>query len=221
MNHPEIKRTRIALWVLPWALAFLGFGCAGGGASHHLASDYQSRTPRSVAVLPVLNETVNVKAPDLFRPIIQNQLSQKGYEIPAISTVDGKLLGKEIREAGQINSLTPQEMGALLGTDALLYSTVTEFNTTYLVAYASMTVGARFWMVDAKSGEKLWESDHQVKESKLGLDSRSMQDALSFAAVQSYKPYAETVVGTSLATLPNGPLATAPASGGCLMPGSK
>ncbi|MCX5908890.1 MAG: DUF799 family lipoprotein [Deltaproteobacteria bacterium] len=215
-----MKRKKNPLRILVLALAFLVFGCAGG-AHHSLVPDYQSKTPRTIAVLPVLNETVNLKAPEVFRPIIQNRLSQKGYEIPAISTVDGKLLEKEIREAGQINTLTPQEMGALLGTDALLYATVTEFNTTYLVAYSSMTVGARFWLVDSKTGEKIWESDHQVKESKLGLDSKSMQDALSFAAVQSYKPYAEQVVDTSLATLPNGPLAVAPASGGCLLPAAK
>ena len=47
----------------------------------------------------------------------------------------------DIREAGQVNSMTSQELGKLLGVDALLYACVTEFSTTYIVAYASMTVG--------------------------------------------------------------------------------
>ena len=84
-----------------------------------------------------------------------------------MAVIDEKLLEKEIREAGQINTLTPQELGKLLGVDAVLYTTVTEFSTTYLLAYASMTVGARFELRDAKTGEKLWESDHQVKRAKL------------------------------------------------------
>jgi hypothetical protein len=60
----------------------------------------------------------------------------KGYETPAISHVDNTLQEKEIREAGQVNSLTSQEIRKFLGVDALLYTTVTEFNTAYLVAYS-------------------------------------------------------------------------------------
>lgn len=201
-----------------WALvAFIG-ACAGG-PHHSLVPDYQSRTPRSIAVLPVLNETVSMKAPEIFRPILLNRLSMKGYETPALAYIDGRLREKEIREAGQIHTLTAQELGQLLKVDALLYTTVTEFSTTYLVAYASMTVGAKFELRDTKTGEKLWETDHQVKESKLGADQKTMTDTLQFATAQSYAPYCQKVVDGSFHTLPNGPRASAPRQGGCLMPG--
>ena len=209
---------RIFLFGIFSGLVILSIGCAGG-PQHSLVPDYKSRTPRSVAVLPVLNESVSLKTPEVFRPILFNKVSRKGYETPALSFVDGKLLEKEIREAGQINTLTPEELGKLLRVDALLYTTVTEFNTTYLLAYASMTVGARFELKDARTGEKLWESEHRVKESKVGLDSKSVGDTLQFAAGQSYAPYCERVINASFATIPNGPRAPAPTSGGCLMPG--
>ena len=193
-------------------------GCAGG-TPHNVAPDYKDRAPRSVAVLPVLNETVSLKAPEVFRPLLLNKLSLKGYETPSLSVIDGRLREKNIREAGQVNSLTPQELGKLLGVDALLYAYVTEFSTTYVVAYASMTVGARFELKDTKTGEKLWDSEHQVKESKFGLDSKAAGDALQFAAGQSYAPYAQKVIDVSFTTLPDGPLAKAPAQAGCLVPG--
>ncbi len=207
------------VWVF-CILALGGTGCIGGPAPN-VSPDFKANPPRSIAVLPVLNETVNLKAPEVLRPVIFKRLSQKGYEVPAAETIDQKLLEKEIREAGQINSVTPQELGKILGADALLYSTVTECSTTYLVVYASMTVGARFWLVDAKTGDKIWESDHEVKEKKLGLDSRSIQDTISFAALQAYQPYMEQVVDTCLATLPNGPLYSGTPAGGCLMPATK
>ena len=193
-------------------------GCAGGGPQR-VSPDYKDRAPRSIAVLPVLNETVSLKAPEVFRPILLNKLAQKGYEIPPLSAIDGRLKERDIHEAGQVNSLTPQELGKILGVDALLYAWVTEFSTTYIVAYASMTVGARFELKDAKTGEKLWEAEKQVKESKLGLDSRGVSDALQFAAGQSYVPYAQKVVDQSFTTLPDGPLAKAPPQAGCLLPG--
>jgi len=210
-----IERFRWFFLVSP-AIFFLA--CAGG-APHSVVPDYKDRTPRSVAVLPVLNETVSLKAPEVFRPILLNKLSMKGYETPPLAFIDGRLREKGIREAGQVNSLTPQEVGKLLGVDALLYAYVTEFSTTYLLAYASMTVGARFELKDAKTGEKLWDSDHQVKESKMGMDQKSMGDTLQFATGQSYAPYCQKVVEESFKTLPNGPRAAAPAQAGCLMPG--
>jgi hypothetical protein len=213
-----MKRTRIIRWPFLVSTVVFFFGCAGG-AQHSVAPDYKDRAPRSIAVLPILNETVSLKAPEMFRPILLNKLSMKGYETPALAFIDGRLRDKDIREAGQVNSLTPQELGTLLGVDALLYAYVTEFSTTYLLAYASMTVGARFELKDTKTGEKLWESDHQVKESKLGLDQKSLGDTVQFAAAQSYAPYAQKVVDVSFQTLPNGPRAASPPQAGCLMPG--
>jgi hypothetical protein len=209
------KMTLRSLLLMGMALCL---GCAAG-APNTVTPDYKDRAPRSVAVLPVLNETVSLKAPQIFRPLLLNKLSMKGYETPSLSAIDGRLGEKDIREAGQVNSMTPQELGKLLGVDALLYAYVTEFNTTYLVAYASMTVGARFELKDTKTGEKLWDSEHQVKESKFGLDSKAVSDAAQFAAGQSYAPYAQKVIDVSFNTLPNGPLAKAPAQAGCLVPG--
>ena len=208
-------------WMLGLLLGVaVSLAACAGGPRYSVHPDYKSAALRSVAVLPVLNETVSLKAPEVFRPILQNKVSLKGYESPPMAFVDEKLLEKEIREAGQINTLTPQELGKLLGVDAVLYTTVTEFNTTYLLAYASMTVGARFELMNTKTGERLWDSDHQVKESKIATDTKSMQEAAKFAALQSYTPYVQQVVNVSLGTLPDGPrAAAAPAQAGCLTPG--
>lgn len=194
-------------------------GCA---APHHLlVEDYKNRNLRSIAVLPVQNETPHLQAPDIFRPIVHQKIKQKGYESPALSFIDNKLVEKDIREAGQIHSLTPQDLGKLLGVDALLYTTVTEFSTTYLVAYASITVGAKFELKDARTGELLWQADHRVKDIKAGLDQKGLQESLKFAVQKSYAPYSQKVTDTCLTTLPNGPLASAPATKSCLTPGGR
>jgi hypothetical protein len=212
-----MKTFKIAYRFFFWGVMILIAGCAAG-AHHSLVPGYKAKPLRSIAVLPVLNETVNLKAPDVFRSLVHQKIAMKGYEIPAISHLDNRLQEKGIYEAGQVNSLTPQELGKFLGVDALLYTTVTDFNTTYLVAYSSITVGARFELKDAKTGERLWESDHQVKERKLGLDQKSIGDTLQFALLQAYTPYCQQVINACLATLPNGPLYTSPPQAGCLIP---
>lgn len=192
-------------------------GCAA--PQHLLVEDYKSRNLRSIAVLPAQNETPHLQAPDIFRPIVHQKIKQKGYDSLAISFIDSKLGEKDIREGGQIHALTPQDLGKLLGVDALLYTTVTEFSTTYLVAYASITVGAKFELKDARSGELLWQADHRVKDIKAAVDQKGLQESLKFAIQRSYAPYSQKVTDTCFATLPNGPLASAPATKSCLTPG--
>lgn len=194
-------------------------GCAT--PQHLLVEDYKSRNLRSIAVLPVQNETPNLHAPDVFRPIVHQKIKEKGYESPPFSFIDSKLAEKDIREAGQIHSLTPQDLGKLLGVDGLLYTTVTEFSTTYLVAYASISVGAKFELKDARTGELLWQADHRTKDIKVGVDQKGLAESLKFAVQKSYAPYCQKVTDTCLTTLPNGPLASAPATKSCLTPGGR
>jgi hypothetical protein len=216
-----MKKFRIIDFLLLGGMILLIAGCAGK-PHYSLVPDYNAKPPRSIAVLPALNETVNLKAPEEFRPLVHSKITSKGYETPDPANIDKRLQEKGIHEGGQINSLTPQELGKLLGVDALLYTTVTEFSTSYLVAYASMTVGARFELKDAKTGERLWESEHRVKESKVGLDQKTMEESLKFAALQTYASYNKKVTDACFATLPDGPLSTSrPPKGGCLFPAAR
>ena len=198
-------------------LIFISSGCVPG-IPHTLVPDYQSKTPTSVAVVPVQNETVDMDAPQLFRPKLFNIIPYKGYLSPPIAEIDSKLAEKDIRDAGQLNSMTPQEIGKLLNVDAVLYSTVTEWSTTYLVVYTSVKVGAKFQLIDTKTGEQLWESEHTVAERKFGLDRDELIKNVAFAALKKYDPYAQTVINTAFSTLPNGPKYVPPAKGSCLTP---
>lgn len=98
---------------------FLFNGCLPK-TPHTLVPDYQSRTPVSIAVLPVQNETVDMDAPKAFRPKIFNAIIDKGYVSPPITEIDQILAQKDIKEAGQLGALTPQEIGTCLNVDALL-----------------------------------------------------------------------------------------------------
>ncbi len=217
-----MKKLEIPSRFLLWGLILLLAGCATK-PHYSLVQDYMGKPPRSIAVLPPQNETVALKAPEEFRSLVHSKILAKGYETPDLAAIDKKLQGKGIHEGGQIHSLTPQELGKLLGVDAVLYTTVTEFSTAYLLAYASIKVGARFELKDAKTGDKLWESDHRVTESKVGLDRKAMEESAKFAALQAYTPYIEKVTNACFATLPDGPLSAPPPppKKSCLFPGGR
>ncbi len=187
---------------------------------HSNVPDYQDKMPMSIAVLPVQNETTDMDAGGVFRPRLYSIILSKGYATPAVAGIDSLLAQKGIREAGQLGSMTPLEIGELLNVDALLYATVTEWSTTYLVVYSSVKVGARFQLIDARTGGQIWESEHEVAEKKFVLESDDMVDMvdnLSFAALQEYEPYVIRVINMTFSTLPNGPrYVPSQGGGGCL-----
>ena len=210
-----MKYTGCMLYLL--VVVFLLSGCLPK-TPHTLVPDYQSRTPLSIAVLPVQNETVDLDAPKAFRPKILNAIQNKGYLSPPTTGIDHTLAQKDIKEAGQLGALTPQEIGTCLNVDALLYSTVTTWNTKYLVVYSSINVGARFQLIDAKTGQQLWESKREVSEKRFGADEEQMKGNLAFALLKRYEPYIDKVINSTLSTLPNGPNYVQDKKGSCLGP---
>jgi len=178
--------------------------------SHNIVTDYKERMPTSIAVLPIQNETVDMDAPKIFRHRLVSTVFHKGYVSPPEAEIDSKLLERDIREAGQLGSMTPQEIGKHLNIDALLYTTVTQCSTVYLVSYASLKVGARFKLIDVKTGEQLWGSEHEVVERKLCLDEDSIEECLTFAILQEYDPYVKILIGSAFSILPNGPKYVSP-----------
>lgn len=214
-SAPASSRPR--LLVATALLGLLAAGCARGDAEladsgmgkRFLSPEWAERAPRTVAVLPVMNQTLDLDAPEVFRPYLHQVLAAKGYSGPSKEEVDELLLTRDIREAGQVKSLTPEELGKLLGADAVLYSEVLDWSTTYLGVYASIAVSARFELVDAATATRLWVDEDEQVERKIAnvLDKRrAAQEAAelaAYAALRAYEPFAQRVVMNSFASLPD------------------
>jgi hypothetical protein len=129
-----------------------------------VAPDFNSLRPTRVAVLPVRNETADPDAPIVFRILARAELADKGYALVDFSQVDAALREKGIEEAGQIESLTPQEIGECVGADGLLYVTVLGYGRQVGV---HLKVEGTFTLVEAKTGQKLWFSELGVSDDIL------------------------------------------------------
>jgi hypothetical protein len=126
-----------------------------------VAQDFKSLRPTRIAVLPVKNETADMDAPIVFRILAQAELADKGYALVDFSHIDQALREKGIEEAGQIDSLTPQEIGELVGADGLLYTTVSSYGRQ---AAVHLKLDGNFTLVDSKTGQKLWFSEMSVSD---------------------------------------------------------
>jgi hypothetical protein len=197
--------------------------CACAGRQVELDTvhpDYSQLAPGSVAVLPMDNMSADLDATPLVRPIVNQRLDFKGYHVISMDMIDEILKEQGVLISHDVYGFSPQELGEMLGSDAVVYGTVTEFTTKYAVLYASVSVGVKLEMKDCHTGELLWQSEHYAAKDTTAetililLSERDIEKALgkvaayntAFAVLKSYRPYAEQAVKKCMAGLPAGHL---------------
>jgi len=184
-----------------------------------IAPEFDPYTPKVIAVLPLSNQSLKYNAPIKCREIFYEELAEKGYYLLPLEMIDSALKELGVDSGNKIDLYTPQKYGEVLGADTLIYGNVREFNTKYLVAYASVTVSLEFKMVEASTGKVLWKAGDKVYDTNLqhlegteaALASKegekagaiALAETLAYAVFKKYEPYIEKVVDKILESLPN------------------
>lgn len=136
------------------ALAFLS-GCAGRSV---YLSEHYTRAGR-VAVLPMANETNDLDGPTYVRALLRDGLLARGFQIVEPGDVDRILKENGFTDGGQLDAAKPVDMGQWMKADTLFYTTLVEFNTINLGFYWQRKVTIAGRLVEAATGEKLWEAE--------------------------------------------------------------
>ncbi len=191
--------------------------CSNINYVHEESPGFKDKRPSVIAVLPVMNETVDLDAPKPFAKVLRRVLKRRGYKVVSQEKIDRKLKeGEGINIAAEVRSIPDKELGEMLGAQALLFTTVLSWETVYLGVYASVTVGARFQLIDANTSEIIWQVEDEAKDVSVAFDKKSAQITAAFAVLQSYEPYVRELVSKSFAKLPAGPFYVPPAKpAGC------
>ena len=145
------------LFLLP--ILLLTAACAA--PLSNLDSNYSTSKPTRIAVLPAMNETADLDAPVVFRILASAEVADKGYALVDPGRIDKALAQRGIQEGGQIEALTPQEIGELVGADGLLYVRVMSYGRMIGV---HLKMEGSFTLVHSKSGQKIWYSELSVSD---------------------------------------------------------
>jgi len=168
--------------------------------------------PRSILVVPVVNKSVNVDAPDYFLSTVPIPLAERGYYVFPVHLVKRTLEDDGLADAGLVHRADPTRLAALFGADAVLYITIERWDAKYVLVTTKVTVEFSYALRDAKTGDVLWE-DHQVlayqsDDAGAGLLGAIINAAITKAA-PNYMPLARRANAQALAYpgpgFPSGP----------------
>lgn len=132
----------------------LASGCAPVKTIDYSA--FKEARPRSIVVLPPLNESPDVKATYGMMSQITYPLAEAGYYVLPVALADETFQQNGLSTPTDIHQVSPAKLREIFGADAALYVSVKEYGTSYMLISSATIVTADAKLVDLKTGTTLW-----------------------------------------------------------------
>lgn len=172
--------------LLATTLATLCFGCATTVAEpNYDYSAFRESDPRSILIVPVVNNSVDVDASDYFLSAISQPVAERGYYVFPVNMVKRVMEEDGLADANMVHSADPTRLAALFGADSVLYVSVERWDAQYAVLATSVTVEFTYVLKDGHTGETIWQSDQKIVYTPQSGSSGNIIADLVVAAVQA------------------------------------
>lgn len=162
---------------------------------------------RTVAVLPLVNNSNDVDAPAYVRDLFVLELGQFFYAVKPTAEVDQLLKDKMgVTLGSQLDMVTPKQLGEVLGVDGVFYGALEDFSQKTTGIYNVRRVRVRSKLVNCKTGETVWKNGVGVKQGLQSGGSQLLSSVpfvgLAFSAVGSLSSLASSMSDKDDAALP-------------------
>ncbi|WP_369800109.1 DUF799 domain-containing protein [Vogesella sp. LIG4] len=162
-------------------VVLLATGCATPKPYDYAA--YKQSRPKSVLILPPLNNSPEVKATYGMLAQMSRPLGEAGYYVYPVAVVDETFRQNGLTTSGDIHALPAAKLRDIFGADAALYVEVKKYGATYTVFDSAVTVAAEARLVDLKSGQLLWNGSASASSAEQNNNNNGGLIGLLVAAV--------------------------------------
>jgi hypothetical protein len=149
---------RRMLWVLT---ALLLTGCAGQAVKKDMSA-FQAAQLRSILVVPIVNRSLDVDAPNYVLATLPVPLAEKGYYVFPVNTAKMVLEQEGFYEGERIHQQPTETLAKLFDADAVLYVTINRWDAQYAFITTTITVDFDYRMV-SKDGTEIWSEKKQMR----------------------------------------------------------
>ncbi|TDN61629.1 DUF799 domain-containing protein [Paraburkholderia sp. BL10I2N1] len=150
-------------------VSVLGLLAACAGPVQHVDyTAFKKSQPRSILVLPPLNETSDVKATSGMLSQMTLPLAEAGYYVMPVALMDETFRQNGLTTPADVQQVAPAKLREIFGADAALYPKVTQYGSIYTVIDSTTVVAASAKLVDLKTGDVLWEGTGRATGKELG-----------------------------------------------------
>lgn len=146
-------------------LALLG-GCTSTKGPGPYEAAFRQHHPRSIVVLPPLNNTNDVRATYSLMSSATNPLAESGYYVFPVAIVDQTFKENGLIQPAEMHQASPAKLNEIFGADAALYLTVTQYGASSALLGGDVTVKVEGVLIDTRTGTKLWEGQATASDAE-------------------------------------------------------
>lgn len=174
-----MKVAKLFLCLLAAALT----GCVSAPIKKDLSA-FNAAAPRSILVVPAVNKSLDVDAPNYLLSTLTVPLAEKGFYVFPVNTAKFILEQEGFYEGEQVHKQPPEALAKLFGADAVLYVTINRWDAQYAILAATVTVEFDYRMV-SKDGSEIWQANQRMQYSPQNNNSGSPLAMLISAAINA------------------------------------
>ncbi len=152
-----------------WALVLV-MSLTGCATTPHDYAAYRAHMPRSILVLPPINESIDANATYSYLTTVTKPVAERGYYVFPVAVVDEFMKDNGLPTPADMHNVSLAKIAEVIGPDAVLYITIEDFGQKFLVLTSETRVDARARMVDVATGTEIWSGEvrHRVGSNSSG-----------------------------------------------------
>lgn len=147
-------------------------------------SALQAAAPRSILVVPTINQSLDVDAPNYVLAALPIPIAEKGYYVFPVNTTKFVLEQEGYYEGERIHQLPPETLAKLFGSDAVLYVAIKQWDAKFALFTTVVTVEFDYKLV-SKDGVELWKENKRMQYQPQNNNNAGSPMAILLSAVIS------------------------------------
>ncbi|MFO7528963.1 MAG: DUF799 family lipoprotein [Marinobacter sp.] len=135
-------------------------GCATTGNPDRLDA-FHNASPKSILVVPPVNMSTDVQSTTSLLATLPFYLAEKGYYVFPVNTVKTLLEYEGYYEPAEVHAAPPEQLANLFKADSILYVTIHEWTSRYMLLTTTTEVDFEYRIVNA-DGAELWTARQRM-----------------------------------------------------------
>lgn len=145
-------------------------------------SAFQAAAPRSILVVPIINKSLDVDAPNYVLAALPVPIAEKGYYVFPVNTTKYVLEQEGYYEGERIHQQPTPMLAKLFGADAVLYVSINRWDAQFALFTTMVTVDFDYRLV-SKDGTEIWKENKRMQYQPQNNNSGGSPLAILLTAV--------------------------------------
>lgn len=131
---------------------------------------YLGHMPRSILVLPPINDSQDVNATYGWLSTVTLPLAERGYYVYPVAVIDELLKQNGMPTAMDMQGVPLDKVKEIIGADAVLYTRIREWGTSYQLINSQTSVLVDCHLVDVETGTEIWRVSRRAVYNSSSAD---------------------------------------------------